>query len=65
MDPESARVRAGVEGGDVDPLLNMAPGIGTNRANARPASFAAIARPNCAACVARATRMMQSPVAAG
>jgi hypothetical protein len=42
MDPENTRV--GPVGGDVDPLLNMAPSIGTNRANAMPAFSAAFAR---------------------
>jgi len=38
-DPESTRARAGAAGGQVDPLLNMAGWIGTNWANAKPASF--------------------------
>jgi hypothetical protein len=36
---ENSRVRAGAWGGQVDPLLNMAQGIGTNRANAKAAIF--------------------------
>lgn len=37
--PEMTRARAGARGGQVDPLLNMAGWIGTNRANAKAASF--------------------------
>src|SRR4051794_5426896 len=60
LEPEDARVRAESIGGQVVPLLNMAPWIGTNRASANPASSAADCRPTCAACVTCANRTMRS-----
>ena len=46
-------------GGQVVPLLNMGRWIGTNRANANPASFAAAVCTTCAACVTCANQMMR------